>query len=148
MTSSMSPYLNFRGQSAAALDFYQSVFGGQTHVLTFGQGGAPPADHPAAGLPMHGELRGDVVTLQASDAPEGVVPFEVVHGNDLHLCLQSDDVAEERRWAEPCRPAPAPRRARPLRPDLVPLGAGLGAKGTSSARLARLLRRGRASAGS
>lgn len=49
---------------------------------------------------MHGELRGEVVTLQASDAPEGVVPFEVVHGNDLHLCLQSDDVAEGRRWFE------------------------------------------------
>lgn len=83
---------------AAALDFYQSVFGGQTHVLTFGQGGALPADHPAADLLMHGELRGDVVTLQASDVPEGVVPFEVVHGNHLHLCLQSDDVAEGRRW--------------------------------------------------
>ena len=100
MTSSMSPYLNLRDQSAAALSFYQSVFGGETHVLTVGQGGALPADRPAAGLLMHGELRGEVVILQASDAPEGVVPFEVVHGNDLHLCLQSDDVAEGRRWFE------------------------------------------------
>ena len=100
MTSSMSPYLNLRDQSAAALSFYQSVFGGETHVLTVGQGGALPADRPAAGLLMHGELRGEVVILQASDAPEGVVPFEVVHGNDLHLCLQSDDVAEGRSWFE------------------------------------------------
>lgn len=34
-------HLNFHGQARAALDFYQSVFGGQTVIVTYGDFGMP-----------------------------------------------------------------------------------------------------------
>ncbi|VEG26437.1 VOC family protein [Actinomyces howellii] len=98
--SALRPYLNFRAETARALDFYQSIFGGEVTVLTFAQAGTLPPDHPAAALCMHAELRSDVVHLLASDAPEGVAPQELVRGNDMHLCLLSDDLETGRAWFE------------------------------------------------
>ncbi|MDO4243416.1 MAG: VOC family protein [Actinomyces sp.] len=99
-TSTLRPYLNFTAESRQALGFYQSIFGGELTVLTFAQGGALPTEHPAADLCMHAELRAEVVHLLASDAPEGVAPQALVRGNDMHLCLQTDDVETGRSWFE------------------------------------------------
>ena len=39
MTSRLNPYLSFKDNAAAAMDFYKSVFGGTLTVMTFGQVG-------------------------------------------------------------------------------------------------------------
>jgi len=73
MTARISPYLNFRDQARAAMEFYAEVFGAQPTFSTFEEFGM--ADDPAdAGKIMHSELElpagGGV--LMASDAPAGM----------------------------------------------------------------------------
>ncbi|MCY7397087.1 MAG: hypothetical protein LH468_13230 [Nocardioides sp.] len=35
MTARLNPYLNFRGEARVAMEFYQSVFGGDLTTSTF-----------------------------------------------------------------------------------------------------------------
>jgi len=66
MASRLNPYLNFNGNARQALEFYQSVFGGDLNVNTFGQlGGMEGAD---ADKIMHGQLEtGAGYTIMAAD---------------------------------------------------------------------------------
>ncbi len=41
--AALSPYLSFRGDARAALEFYQDVFGGTLDLTTFGEYGVPDA---------------------------------------------------------------------------------------------------------
>jgi PhnB protein len=68
MASQLNPYLNFNGNARQALEFYQSVFGGDLNVNTFGQlGGMEGAD---ADKIMHGQLEtGAGYTIMAADVP-------------------------------------------------------------------------------
>jgi len=50
MTFTTTTHLNFPGTARAALDFYQSVFGGQVQTTTYGDLGMP------AGLPDTGKV--------------------------------------------------------------------------------------------
>ena len=51
-------HLNFQGQARAALEFYQSVFGGQITVTTYGDFGMP-ADVPGAANVVFGQVVAD-----------------------------------------------------------------------------------------
>ena len=67
MTITTTTHLNFRGTARQALDFYQSVFGGEATVATYGQFGM------AEGVPgfdkvVFGQLDG-AVRLMAYDIP-------------------------------------------------------------------------------
>ena len=68
----LNPYLSFRSEAKAALEFYQSVLGGELDVSTFG--GVPmegmPTPEADKDLVMHGQLDtpGDL-TIMASDTP-------------------------------------------------------------------------------
>lgn len=68
----LSPYLSFQDQARAALEFYQSVLGGELDISTFG--GTPlegmPTPDADKDLVMHGQLNapGDL-TIMASDTP-------------------------------------------------------------------------------
>ncbi|MFG6443959.1 VOC family protein [Microbacterium sp. P06] len=42
MSITTTTHLNFRGDARAALEFYQSVFGGQVMIATYGDFGMPP----------------------------------------------------------------------------------------------------------
>lgn len=90
MTIRLNPYLNFHDQSRAALEFYQSVLGGELTISTFGDYGM--ADDPArADLVMHGHLVTDAgLDLMASDTPPG--GDEPVTGTALNVALTGDDV--------------------------------------------------------
>ncbi|MBF0687954.1 MAG: VOC family protein [Cellulomonas sp.] len=78
MTARISPYLNFRDEARAAMEFYAEVFGAQPTFSTFEEFGM--ADDPAdGGKIMHSQLElpagGGV--LMASDTPAGMpVPEE------------------------------------------------------------------------
>lgn len=79
MTARISPYLNFRHEARAAMEFYGEVFGAEPTFSTFEEFGM--ADDPAdAGKVMHSQLElpagGGV--LMASDAPAAMpVPDEI-----------------------------------------------------------------------
>lgn len=68
----LNPYLSFQDRARAALEFYQSVLGGELDISTFGETpleGMPTPDADKD-LVMHGQLNapGDL-TIMASDTP-------------------------------------------------------------------------------
>jgi PhnB protein len=58
MSIKTTTHLNFRGDARAALEFYQSVFGGKTVIATYGDFGMPK-DAPGAGNVVFGQLETD-----------------------------------------------------------------------------------------
>ncbi len=72
MQSRLNPYLNFKNNARAAMDFYKSVFGGELTVTGFGDGGM--AQDPAEkDLVMHSQLDSPGgYTLMASDTPKSM----------------------------------------------------------------------------
>jgi PhnB protein len=75
-TTKLNPYLFFGGNCREAMEFYQTVFGGELTISTFGESPADAHQDPAANTDeikdkiMHAKLNGDVVIL-ASDNPHG-----------------------------------------------------------------------------
>lgn len=71
MAIALNPYLNFSGNAREAMDFYQSVFGGEVTRMVF-------ADIPMPGIAeadmnkiMHSQLNTENgLTLMCSDVPE------------------------------------------------------------------------------
>jgi PhnB protein len=62
-------HLNFTGQARAALEFYQSVFGGQATVITYGDFGLP-AGLPDADKVVFGQVTADNgFSVMAYDVP-------------------------------------------------------------------------------
>ena len=68
MTAILNPYLTFRGDARAAIDFYHSVFGGELTSMTFAENGDP---YPGEGDKiMHAQIETPGgFTLMASDVP-------------------------------------------------------------------------------
>jgi PhnB protein len=94
VTSALSPYVSFRSGAREALTFYQSVFGGQLDISTFGEfGGGDGVD--ADGV-MHGQLRTAAgYTLMAADTPPGM---DVQQGDNVTLALFGDDAEQLRGY--------------------------------------------------
>lgn len=66
------PYIEFPGNAAAAMKFYQSVFGGELEVM--GYEGIPTDDFPVKPGPdavAHASLTGGSLDLRAGDAMSG-----------------------------------------------------------------------------
>lgn len=92
MASKLNPYVNFRGEAKAALDFYKSVFGGELAVDTFSGFGMPVENPAEADWVMHGMLETPAgFTLMASDVPSGM-PY--APGTNVSISLSGDDDAE------------------------------------------------------
>ena len=91
----LNPYLSFRDNARQALDFYQSVFGGELTRSTFAEYHASedPAEQDKI---MHGQLKTDGgLTLMAADTP---TRMEFTPGNNYSVSLSSDDEAELRGY--------------------------------------------------
>ena len=96
MASRLNPYISFNGNARQAVEFYQSVFGGDLAVNTFGEFGAP--DTPDAEKIMHGQLETPSgYTLMVSDTPEGR-PYNP--GDNITVSLSGDDGDELRGYFE------------------------------------------------
>lgn len=93
MTTKLVPYLNFAGNTREALTFYQSVFGGELTINTFGEYGV--TEMPADGV-MHADLGTDEFSLSASDAMPG--DEESWGGTRVYLALMGDDLATLEAW--------------------------------------------------
>ncbi|MGA9872399.1 MAG: VOC family protein [Rhodococcus sp. (in: high G+C Gram-positive bacteria)] len=91
MSTLLNPYISFRGEARAALEFYQSVFGGELTISTFGENGM--GDDPGlAEQTMHGQLTAsNGLTLMCADTPPGM-DFDI--GTNISVSLSGDDEAE------------------------------------------------------
>ncbi len=69
MSLKTTPHLNFRGDARAALQFYESVFGGQAFIRTYGDLGMPK-DAPGADNVVFGQVAtADGFRVLAYDIP-------------------------------------------------------------------------------
>ncbi|SDM99066.1 PhnB protein [Cryobacterium flavum] len=91
MSSRLNPYLGFRDTAREAMDFYQSVFGGEITRSTFGEFNA--SDDPAEkDKIMHSELTTTSgFSLMASDTPSSM---ELPTSSSVTVSLSGDDEAE------------------------------------------------------
>ncbi len=79
----LSPYLNFaEGKTREVMEFYQSVFGGDLSVQTFGEFGYP--DEGKKDLVMHSRLTTADVDIMASDTQSDAT---LVVGTNISLSL-------------------------------------------------------------
>ena len=66
----LNPYVSFSGNAREAMEFYQSVFGGNLDVSTFGDFQMPGIDADEADKVMHSQLTTTGgFTLMGSDVP-------------------------------------------------------------------------------
>ncbi len=87
MATRLNPYLRFDGTARQAMEFYQSVFGGELKVNTFGEFGMQ--DSPQADQIMHAQLETEAgYTLMASDTPPGM-PYNP--GDTVTISLSGDE---------------------------------------------------------
>ena len=83
MASLLNPYINFRGDARAAMEFYQSVLGGKLETHTFAEYGAPEGMDPDQ--VMHSSLTTDQgYTIFASDLPP---QMEYNPGNNITVSI-------------------------------------------------------------
>ena len=95
MASRLNPYLSFRDTARSAMEFYQSVFGGNLALNTFGEYGG---EGPTANLVMHSLLETDSgFTLMGADTP---VEMPYNPGDNITVSLSGDDAAELRGYWE------------------------------------------------
>jgi len=87
MNATLSPYLNFNGNAAEAMRFYQSVLGGELNIQSFVFFVMATTD-TEKNLALHAALTSDGITLFASDGRPDV---KVVFGDNVHLSLQGSD---------------------------------------------------------
>jgi PhnB protein len=97
MSTKLNPYLGFRDNAKAAMEFYQSVFGGELTLSTFGEFHASedPAEQDKI---MHGMLVTDSgLTLMGADTPNSM---NYTPGDNYSVSLSGEDEAELRRYWE------------------------------------------------
>lgn len=113
MTTRLNPYLGFRSEAKAAMEFYRSVFGGELTSMTFAEMHASedPAEQDKI---MHSQLLTEGgLTLMAADTPN---VMELTPGTNHSVSLSGEDEAELRGYwdrlsegatiTEPLRTAP------------------------------------------
>lgn len=95
MTTTLNPYLGFRGNAREAMEFYHSVLGGELTVSTFKELNAS-TDPSEDNLVMHSQLVGATgLTLMGSDTP---ARMEYHPGDNFSVSLSGDDEAELRGY--------------------------------------------------
>lgn len=94
MATLLNPYLHFDGTARDAITFYQSVFGGELSLNTFGEMGMQGEQ---AEQVMHAQLEAPDLVLMASDTPPGET---LTPGSTVTLSLSGDDDAKLRGWFE------------------------------------------------
>jgi PhnB protein len=96
MASTLNPYLSFKDSARSAMEFYQSVFGGELSIDTFAsyEMGQDPSEND---LVMHAQLETpDGFTLMASDTPSSM-PYTPAAGFSVSLS-GDDEAALEGYW--------------------------------------------------
>lgn len=95
MSTSLNPYLNFKGTTRQAMQFYQTVFGGDLRMNTFKEYHAsedPSEDNKI----MHAELNaGNGIVFMAADTPNRM---EYRAGSNITMSLSGDNESELKNY--------------------------------------------------
>lgn len=94
----LSPYLSFRDEARAAMEFYHSVFGGELTLSTFGDFNASENAVEAEKI-MHGQLVAGDLHLMGSDTPNEM-PYEAGTNFAVSLTGGPEDEATLRGYWE------------------------------------------------
>jgi len=95
MAVTLNPYLSFKDNALAAMEFYKSVFGGELEARTFKDFKASK-DPGEDNLIMHAELNGDNnIHFFAADTPQRL---EYKPGSNFSMSLSGDDEATLRGY--------------------------------------------------
>src|SRR5215218_9193059 len=83
----LNPYISFRGTAREAMEFYQSVFGGELDLSTFSDFQMPGIGEDEADLIMHGQLEapGGLV-LMGAHTPRSM---ELAEGSTVTMPLEA-----------------------------------------------------------
>ena len=97
MPVQLNPYLTFRDSARQAMQFYQSVFGGDLDISTFADvSGMPGVDDAEKDKVMHAMLRGDNgLVLMGADTPSSM---EHAPPAGMSVSLSGDDEAALRGY--------------------------------------------------
>jgi PhnB protein len=88
MATTLNPYLNFRGQARDAMDFYQSVFGGELIGNTFAEFQQQVGEGEENQI-MHSQLTTpDGLMLMAADVPS---TMDFAPGSAISVSLSGDE---------------------------------------------------------
>ncbi|MDO8731031.1 MAG: VOC family protein [Actinomycetota bacterium] len=88
MAVTLNPYLNWRGNARAAMEFYHSIFGGELTMSTYSEAGME-VDPSEVNQLMHSQLISDSgLVLMGSDAP---MHIEGTHGSAFSVSLSGPD---------------------------------------------------------
>lgn len=92
MKATLTPYLNFMGQTKEAMEFYQSILGGKLTMQTFKEANFPhdPADDDKV---IHASIENDTLSFMASD---GNAQHPVEMGDNIHMSIMGTDEAQLR----------------------------------------------------
>ena len=99
MTTRLNPYLSFRDNAREAMDFYQSVFGGELTRSTFAdfQASEDPAEQEKI---MHSQLQADNgLVLMAADTPNSM-DYTPGNSSSISLSGSAEDADELRGYWE------------------------------------------------
>lgn len=83
----LAPYLNFNGNAAEAMRFYQRVLGGELKMQTFAEASVSSVSRDKNRI-MHAVLTSDEVAFMASD---GRLDMKVNFGHNIRMSLQGTD---------------------------------------------------------
>jgi PhnB protein len=91
----LNPYISFRGDARQAMEFYQSVFGGDLTMNTFAE--FHLSEHPEdQDKIMHGMLTApNGLNLMGADTPKGM---SINPGDNISISLSGEDEAELRGY--------------------------------------------------
>ena len=93
---SLNPYLSFKDDARAAMEFYQSVFGGELTISTFDAFPDMGVEPSEQNLVMHAQLETpDGFVLMGADTP-GHMEFVAPAG--ISVSLSGDDEAALQGW--------------------------------------------------
>lgn len=89
MNTTLSPYLNFNGNAREAMQFYQSVLGGELTMQSFAESGMQTEEKYKDQI-IHAHLQNGSIIIMASDmADHGSAVF----GTSVNLSLSGSDMA-------------------------------------------------------
>lgn len=92
MANELNGYLQFQSEAREAMTFYQSIFGGELEVNTFGEFGME--GEIADGI-MHSKLTTPDFAFMASDTPPGM---DYSPGGSVSMCLSGEDEPQLTEW--------------------------------------------------
>jgi len=91
----LNPYLNFRDSARSAMEFYQSVFGGELTLSTFGEFQATQDPAEVDNI-MHGQLETPSgFVLMGADTPASM---ELAAQSNVSVSLSGEDETELRGY--------------------------------------------------